>query len=106
MDNYYEILGVSRNASSKEISKAYHKLARKYHPDLNSEMFEAESKMKQINAAYEILSDSDKRIEYDQSMGFNSYKNITVKRFSEEMEYDPGVDFVSRIIRNRSSKSK
>ncbi|CAA6800785.1 MAG: DnaJ-class molecular chaperone CbpA [uncultured Sulfurovum sp.] len=61
----YETLGVSDNASSDEIKKAYRKLARKYHPDINKEE-SAQEKFKEINAAYEVLSDAEKKAQYDQ----------------------------------------
>ncbi len=61
----YQTLEVSENATQDEIKKAYRKLARKYHPDVNKDK-EAEEKFKEINAAYEILSDSKKRAQYDQ----------------------------------------
>lgn len=61
----YETLNVSENASADEIKKSYRKLARKYHPDINKDK-EAEEKFKEINAAYEILSDEKKRAQYDQ----------------------------------------
>lgn len=61
----YETLGISENASSDEIKKAYRKLARKYHPDINKEESAVE-KFKEINAAYEVLSDPDKKAQYDQ----------------------------------------
>jgi len=61
----YEILGVSRNATQEEIKKAYRKLAHKYHPDKNPGDKQAEEKFKQINNAYEILSDPEKRANYD-----------------------------------------
>ena len=64
--DYYEILGVSRNASDKEIKQAYRKLARKYHPDVNPGDSSAEAKFKEMNAAYEVLSDPEKRKKYDQ----------------------------------------
>jgi len=64
--DYYKILGVSRNASEKEIKQAYRRLARKHHPDLNPGDKSAEAKFKEINAAYEVLSNPEKRKKYDQ----------------------------------------
>jgi molecular chaperone DnaJ len=68
--DYYELLGVARNAAVKDIRAAYRKLARKYHPDLNPGDKSAEEKFKQIQEAYEVLSDTKKRQVYDQ-FGFN-----------------------------------
>ncbi len=62
----YDVLGLQKGASDEEIKKAYRKLAKKYHPDLNPGDKEAEQKMKEINGAYEVLSDSDKKARYDQ----------------------------------------
>jgi len=64
--DYYQILGVSRNASEKEIKQAYRRLARKHHPDLNPGDKSAEARFKEINAAYEVLSNPEKRKKYDQ----------------------------------------
>lgn len=64
--DYYEVLGVSKNASDDEIKKAYRKLAVKYHPDKNPGDKEAEAKFKEINEAHDVLSDKQKRARYDQ----------------------------------------
>ena len=64
--DYYEVLGVSRNADESDIKKAYRKLAKQYHPDLNPGDKEAEAKFKEISEAYEVLSDPQKRARYDQ----------------------------------------
>ena len=64
--DYYEILGVKRDASADELKKAFRQLARKYHPDLNKGSKEAEEKFKEINEAYQVLSDPQKKAQYDQ----------------------------------------
>ena len=65
MSDYYEILQVSRNADEKQIRRSFRKLARQYHPDLNRGDKKAEAKFKEMNEAYEVLSDSDSRRKYD-----------------------------------------
>lgn len=64
--NYYDTLGVSKTASEKEIKQAFRKLAKQYHPDANPDNPQAEARFKEINEAYEVLSDSEKRRQYDQ----------------------------------------
>jgi len=77
--DYYETLGVSKDASNEQIKKAYRKLALKYHPDRNKDNKEAEEKFKKISEAYAVLSDKDKRQQYDMygSDGFQ-------QRYSQE----------------------
>jgi molecular chaperone DnaJ len=72
-DELYKALGVSKSASQDEIKKAYRKLARKYHPDRNPGDKEAEDRFKEISAAYDVLSDPEKRKEYDQGPVFGGF---------------------------------
>lgn len=64
--DYYEVLGVSKTSNSEDIKKAYKKLAKQYHPDLNPDSKTAEEKFKEVNEAYEVLSDENSRARYDQ----------------------------------------
>lgn len=75
--NYYEILGVDKSASESDIKKSYKKLAMKYHPDRNKGDAAAEKKFKEVNEAYQTLSDSKKRAQYDQfgSADFSNFQN-------------------------------
>jgi curved DNA-binding protein len=73
--DYYDILGVSKNADEKELKRAFRQMAKQYHPDANPDNPNAEQKFKEVNEAYEVLSDPDKRRAYDQ-FGHN-YSNFT-----------------------------
>ena len=84
--NYYEILGVKRDATIKEIKKAYKNLAKKWHPDLNRDNIKvAEEKMKEINVAYTTLSDEVARIDYNKKLDAES-KTSTQTDFSAKTE--------------------
>lgn len=72
MANYYEVLGVSKTASQEEIKKAYRSMARKYHPDINKEDKNAEAKFKKVSEAYAVLSDPEKKSQYD-SLGHDAF---------------------------------
>src|SRR5260370_16297872 len=85
--DYYELLGVGRKASQKEIRQAYRKLARRYHPDLNPGDKSSEEKFKQVQEAYDVLSDAKKRQMYDQ-FGFDAERRTSVPP-----EQDPGAHF-------------
>lgn len=106
----YSVLGVNENASDKEIKKAFRELALKYHPDKNQST-EAETKFKEINAAYGVLSDKEKKAKYDafgDSMFGNSNTHSNNRR---EYEYDVNVEdilkdmFGSMFGKNRTNRS-
>jgi molecular chaperone DnaJ len=88
MSNYYKLLGVSKDANADEIKKAFRKLAVKYHPDKNQDNKEAEEKFKEINGAYETLSDPAKKAEYDNP----SYTNMNGNRYSGNGGGGPSMD--------------
>jgi DnaJ-class molecular chaperone len=101
--DYYKILGVARGSSADEIKKAFRKLARKYHPDVNPGDKKAEAKFKEINEAYEVLSDADKRKKYDTlgpnwqeqfgpsaSSGRRTYGYGNGSRTQQQFDFDSG----------------
>ncbi|WP_413677227.1 DnaJ C-terminal domain-containing protein [Prochlorococcus sp. MIT 0916] len=103
--DYFKILGISRNATDKEIKSAFRKLARKFHPDLHPHDERAESEFKEINEAYEILSDEDKKKSYEQFLNywFNNRdgkardfdRKNNDQRFDEYLNFE---DFLSDLI--------
>ena len=103
--DYFKILGISRNATDKEIKSAFRKLARQFHPDLHPHDEKAESEFKEINEAYEVLSDEAKKKSYEQYLSYwfkNRYRNSRDfytenkdKQFDEYLNFD---DFLSDLI--------
>ncbi len=103
--DYFKILGISRNATDKEIKSAFRNLARKFHPDLNPNDELAESEFKEINEAYEILSDEDKKKSYEQFLNYwfktrdeksrDFYRENNAQRFDEYLNFD---DFLRDLI--------
>ncbi|MEE1060026.1 MAG: DnaJ domain-containing protein [Treponema sp.] len=87
MKNYYEVLGISKTASADEIKKAYRNLAFKYHPDRNSGDKVAEEKFKEINEAYDVLSDEKKRADYDSFGTSNSRYSGTNNSYNRNNDF-------------------
>jgi molecular chaperone DnaJ len=90
--DYYSILGISRTATDKEIKSAYRKLARQYHPDVNPGNKGAETRFKEINQAFEVLSDADKRKKYDQ-YGENWQYGEQMAQAARQQSAQPGWSF-------------
>ena len=109
--DYYEILGVNRNASEGEIKKAYRRLAKQFHPDANDQSTRAEARFKEVNEAYAILSDPEKRQQYDLTGhvdgGFNGFQDIPVD-FSNFNFANAGPfgDFIDELFQGHSRQRR
>ena len=89
MKNYYEVLGVSRDATKDEIKKAYRVMAKKYHPDRNKDDNDAIKKFQDASEAYEVIGNEESRAEYDKKLdGFNSRKSQAGSGFRGKSEGD------------------
>jgi len=107
--DYYEVLGVGRNASADEIKRAYRRMALKYHPDKNPNNKDAESKFKECAEAYEVLSDTEKRQRYDQfgheglrGAGMHDFSRMNVEDIFSMFGFE---DLFSSIFGNRSGRA-
>jgi curved DNA-binding protein len=103
--NYYAILGVPRDATAADIKLSYRKMARKYHPDMNPGDKAAEEKFKEVNEAYEVLSDGGKRSQYDQYSSYWNQGGKTKGRESQEFgKYRDFNSFIDQLL-NREEKA-
>ncbi len=108
--DYYQVLGVARDAPAEEIRRAYLKLAHKYHPDKTGGDKAAEDKLKRVNEAYDVLKNADKRKEYDQSLnaGFERFQRESYQ--AQEPTYESGSapfeDFFSSIFGRRQERAR
>ncbi len=99
--DYYKTLGVDRKASDADIKSAYRKLARKFHPDVNPNNKEAEAKFKQINEAYQVISDPEKRKKYDE-LGADWEHGVSqeemMRRYAQQQRAAGAGGVVARIL--------
>jgi len=102
MIDYYKLLGVTRNASITDLKKSYHQLAKKYHPDLNHGNASAENYFKEINVAYDTLSDANKRTLYDIKYQ-NAINNQARKKWEAALDAAKEADRKIRESQNRTS---
>jgi len=102
LKDYYQILGISRDASVEDIKKAFRRLAFRYHPDHNPDNSEeAEEKFKQINEAYEVLGDEQNRWQYDRLLSWSNYPRRTVVMediFRDELDPDIMREILQRFV--------
>ena len=112
--DYYEILGISKEATADEIKRAYRALARKYHPDLNPGDKSAEEKFKMLGEAYDVLSDVDKRSQYEEysrywnQKGFKNWASRSKRKTPQEAEYSAFEDFdnfVEQLLKRHQSNN-
>ena len=97
--DYFKVLGINRNATDKEIKNAFRQLARKFHPDLHPNDVEAESEFKEINEAYEILSDQEKKKSYEKYLSYwLNDRNDKSDDFDKKKNYIGFDDFLSDLL--------
>jgi molecular chaperone DnaJ len=107
LKDYYAILGIKREASSREIKRAYKKSVRKWHPDLHPEDPVCRTKIQEINEAYEVLRDPQKRRAYDRRVEGERISRIQTSGFHAGDPEDPFLSYflrINEILRKRTEK--